>query len=234
MDEREQQWDASYERRENFVFSPSEQLVRFISRHVRKRVGIGEFREVMQLGRQARVLDVGCGIGRHVVYAHEMGMEAYGVDLSPVAVKTAREWAGLKGVANPEEAIRVGSVTAIPFTDGFFDVAVSHGVLDSMVFSVAREAVRECGRVLRDGGLFYCDLISGNDSRHGREFAGEEVVATEHERDTVQSYFNYSKIERLVEGMFEIVEGVLVREENLLVAGVNARTHLVLRKSAGR
>ena len=230
MDERQEQWNASYGRCENFVFSPNEQLVRFISRYVRKRIGINEFRDVMRLDRPVRLLDLGCGIGRHVIYAHEMGLQAYGIDLSSVAVKTARHWAHLRGIARPEQSILTGSITALPFEDGYFDIAVSHGVLDSLPFAAARHATVESARVLRNGGLFYCDLISGDDSRHGREFAGEEIVSTEHERDTVQSYFNFSKIQRLFEGVFEIVEAVLVRQENLLAPASHARTHLVLKK----
>jgi SAM-dependent methyltransferase len=234
MNERQDKWNASYQRRENFVFSPNEQVVRFVSKYVRKRVGLNEFKDVLQLGRPVRFLDLGCGIGRHLIFAYEMGLEGYGVDLSPVAVEQARLWVKTRGFGDFEKRIRAASATQLPFDERFFDVAVSHGVLDSMPFAVARAAVQECARVLTPGGIFCCDLISGDDSSHGREFDGEEIVSTEHERDTVQSYFNFGKIQRLVEGVFEIVEAILVRQQNLLVAGSHARTCIVLRKSAGR
>jgi ubiquinone/menaquinone biosynthesis C-methylase UbiE len=223
MSERADQWNASYERRENFVFAPNEQVVRFISKYVRKRTGLHEFNDVLKLGRPPKLLDLGCGIGRHLVFAAEMGLEPYGVDLSPVAVKTAREWTKLG------ETIAVASVTDLPFDDNFFDVTVSHGVLDSMTFDIAQKAVAECSRVLHSAGLFYCDMISPDDSRHGREFAGEEVVSTTHERDTIQSYFNFAKIQKLFEPRFEIIEATLVKNENLLIPASNARTHVVLR-----
>ena len=54
------------------------------------------------------------------------------------------------------------------------------------------------------GGLFYCDLISGDDSRHAREFSGEELITTDHENGTVQHYFNFTEIERLIAGLFMI------------------------------
>ena len=144
MNERQDHWNASYERHENFVFAPNEQVVRFISKYVRKRIGLEQFANVLKLDRPVRLLDLGCGIGRHVIYAHEMGLEAYGIDLSPVAVGVARQWAQLRDFPQPEQSIRVASVTSLPFEDSFFDVAVSHGVLDSMPFAVARAAALHC------------------------------------------------------------------------------------------
>jgi ubiquinone/menaquinone biosynthesis C-methylase UbiE len=229
--ERQDRWDASYQRRENFVFSPNEQLVRFISRYVRRRTGLSEFADILAPPpRPLRLLDLGCGIGRHVVFAQEMGLQAYGIDLSPVAIDIARAWVTQCGFTEAAKFLHVGSVTQLPFEDGFFQVAVSHGVLDSMTFDIAEQALGECARVLSPGGLFYCDLISGDDSRHGREFAGEEIVTTEHERDTVQSYFNFARIQKLFAGRFDILEAVLVKSENLLAPISNARTHLVLKK----
>jgi SAM-dependent methyltransferase len=232
MTDRQQQWNASYQRRENFVFAPAEQLVRFISRHVRKRVGLHEFADILKLNRPTRLLDLGCGIGRHIIFAHEMGLEPYGIDLSPVAVHIARDWAQQKGIPHPENAIREGSITALPFENKFFDVIVSHGVLDSVPFPIAQAAAKECARVLNPVGLFYCDLISPNDSHHGREFAGEETVSTQHEQDTIQSYFNFTKIQQLFNPTFEIKEAILVKNENLLSPTSNARTHLVLKSCA--
>ena len=39
-----------------------------------------------------KVLDLGCGIGRHVKYAYEMQLDAYGIDLSDTAISIARSW----------------------------------------------------------------------------------------------------------------------------------------------
>ncbi|MCS0602190.1 class I SAM-dependent methyltransferase [Streptomyces sp. LP11] len=46
------------------------------------------------LGAPGRVLEIGCGTGRALARLAGQGVEAYGVDLSPVMVKKARErWA---------------------------------------------------------------------------------------------------------------------------------------------
>jgi len=102
-----------------------------------------------------------------------MGLNAYGIDLSDVAIWTAREWGEQQQLPEPEKRILQGDIRELPWNDGFFQYAVSHGVLDSVSFKIAREACIELARVMSVGGLFYCDLISGDDSGHAREFSGE-------------------------------------------------------------
>lgn len=224
------EWDRSYENQDNFVFYPHEEVIRFVSKFICKRIGLEEFRETGPGSVQGRVLDLGCGIGRHVIYCHEMGLDAYGVDLSDAAIKVAGKWAEQKKLPEPEERIRQGDVRYLPWKDGYFRYAISHGVLDSMPFEIARAACIELARVMEVGGLFYCDLISGDDSRHAREFSGEEVVKTSHEQGTIQLYFNLSKTQSLLEGVFEIEECNLIRRENVLRGGYSSRYHLILRR----
>lgn len=228
---KQSEWDKSYENRDNFVFYPHEEVVRFVSKFVRKRVGLNEFKSVAPNAEECRILDLGCGIGRHVMYCHEMGLNAYGIDLSDVAIRTALDWGKRQQLPEPEKRILQGDIRALPWNDGFFQYAVSHGVLDSMPFNIAREACVELARVMPVGGLFYCDLISGDDSGHAREFSGEQVVSTEHEQGTIQLYFNLAKILSLIEGVFELSECNLIRRENVVKGGYSSRYHLILRRN---
>ena len=230
MDNRQAEWDSSYRNKDNFVFYPHEEVIRFVSKHIRKRTGLDEFKDVVANPEKARILDLGCGIGRHVIYGHEMGLDAYGIDLSGTAIQVATEWATRKGVVEPRRRILQGDIRQLPWADGYFNFAVSHGVLDSMPFEIARAACMELARAMATGGLFYCDLISGDDSAHSREYSGEEVVATSHEKGTIQSYFNLAKIHSMIDGVFQIVECVLIRREEAVRGGYASRYHLTLRK----
>jgi len=223
-------WDKSYENRDNFVFYPHEEVIRFVSKFVRKRIGLNEFRNVAAGNDRGPVLDLGCGIGRHVMFCHDMGLDAYGIDLSDAAIAVARAWGEQKQLGDVEHRIVQGDVRHLPWDEGFFRYAVSHGVLDSMPFRIAREACVELARVMPRAGLFYCDLISGDDSRHAREFNGEEIVTSAHEKGTVQLYFNFAKIRSMVDGIFEIEECNLIRRENIVRGGYSSRYHLVLRR----
>lgn len=227
---KQSEWDKSYKRRDNFVFYPHEEVIRFVSKFIRKRIALSEFRDVTPVSAARRVLDLGCGIGRHVIYCYEMGLDAYGIDLSEEGIRVARKWAEQKYLPEFEKKILHGDVRHLPWNDGFFLYAVSHGVLDSMPFEIARAACVELARVMAVGGLFYSDVISGDDSRHAREFSGAEIVTTTHEQGTIQFYFNFAKIQSMIDGVFEIEECNLIRREDVLHGGYISRYHLVLRR----
>lgn len=230
MDNNQAEWDKSYRNRDNFVFYPHEEVIRFVSKFIRKKTGLDEYKDMVPKVEEMKVLDLGCGIGRHVIYCHEMGLESYGIDLSDAAIQIAIDWAARKGMQEPFQKIQQGDIRQLPWDDGYFNYAVSHGVLDSMPFEIARAACIELARKMAKGGLFYCDLISGDDSGHSREYGGEEVVTANHEHGTVQSYFNLSKIHSMINGVFEIVECILIRREEVMRGGYASRYHLILKK----
>jgi 2-polyprenyl-3-methyl-5-hydroxy-6-metoxy-1,4-benzoquinol methylase len=122
---KQSEWDKSYEKRDNFVFYPHQEVVRFVSKFIRKRIALSEFRDVTPVSAPRRVLDLGCGIGRHVIYCHEMGLDAYGIDLSEEAIRVAREWADQKYLPEFEKKILQGDIRHLPWDDGFFDMPLA-------------------------------------------------------------------------------------------------------------
>src|SRR5262249_59443611 len=98
-----------------------------------------------------RLLDVGCGPGsitRGLAERVAPG-EVIGLDLSKDTLEDARRDAAARGLTNLK--FQEGSVYALPFADGVFDVVYAH-----QVFQHLRErdaALREMLRVLRSGGL---------------------------------------------------------------------------------
>lgn len=220
------EWDESYGARQNFLFYPNEELVRFVSKYLRKQVGIAEFKNVAS--NVEKFLDVGCGIGRHVIYGKNMGYDVYGIDLASEAINYARDWADNIKISDSKKRLVEASVDSIPFPDNFFDVAVSHGVFDSMPFQIAKLGISEVSRVLKKNSFFYVDLISGDDSWHHSDYCGEEVVADVHEKNTVQSYFNYKKILELIDAKFSIVECNLIKRKQVDSGKYGSRYHIVL------
>lgn len=234
MNLKSREWDISYVNRDNFVYYPHEEVIRFTSKYIRKRIGFDEFEDRALLGAaNPRGIDLGCGIGRHVKFMHEYGLEGYGLDLSQVAIDTAKDLLARQGLEMLSERLTCGSLTEMPYPDDFFEFGLSHGVFDSMPFAVARLAMAETARCLKRGGLVYIDLISGDDHRHFPEFNAEEVVETAHEQGTIQSYFNWSKINVLIDSLFCVREATLIRKSSVAGPGYHSRYHLVLENLVG-
>ena len=98
--------------------------------------------EEIAAGRRGlRLLDCGCGTGYNLRHLLQPLGRAYGFDLSKDAMRRGRE-AGLP--------IARGNVQQIPFRSGFFDVATSFDVLQSVPDD--RAAMSEIARVLKPGG----------------------------------------------------------------------------------
>jgi SAM-dependent methyltransferase len=223
-------WNSSYERRENFLFWPSDGVVRFVSRHLRRRVAPDSVRDVLPGALGAKVLDVGCGIGRHIQFGLTMGLDMHGIELSTVAVEVARTWAHPLMKGSEVEKIIAGDVRAMPWPDGHFDHAVSDSVLDSMGFEIASQGIQELARVLKPGAYFYCNLIAEGDGKSGSFFSGERVQTTVHEQGTIQSYFDGDKIDALFADRFEFLQRELHTIENVATGSVSGRWHMVMRR----
>lgn len=56
MDLKKDNWNNSYKNRDNFIFYPHEEIIRFVSKYIRKRIGIDEF---MDLNSMNKCLDLG-------------------------------------------------------------------------------------------------------------------------------------------------------------------------------
>lgn len=224
------EWEESYKNRDNHVWYPHEEIIRFVARYFVKRTGVDEFQ--FKGENNLKALDFGCGLGRHVIFLDEHNIEAYGIDISETAIISAKKWANAIGKRHLEDRyINVDGDKLLPFSDNSFDFVVSHGVFDSMFFDLAKINIKNIERIVKTNGLVYLDVVSGDDNVHAREYSGEEIVETSHEFGTVQSYFNYSKIEKLIEDTnFVIEELKLIRQENVFTGAINSRYHIVLIK----
>ncbi len=103
------------------------------------------------LGPGEHVLDVGCGAGMDTLIAAQMvgpTGSVSGIDMTPDMVAKARRSADTMGTRHV--AIVEGSAEQLSFTEAFFDVVISNGVIDLIPDKDAVFA--EITRVLRPGG----------------------------------------------------------------------------------
>jgi SAM-dependent methyltransferase len=112
--------------------------------------------QCLELTSGDRVLDLGCGEGRHAigVYLAE-DVESVGVDLSPEDIAIAQEKAqDFLDPQNPNKSLtlKVANAMDLPFADDSFDKVICSEVLEHIPDYPG--ALREIYRVLKPGGVF--------------------------------------------------------------------------------
>lgn len=89
------------------------------------------------------LLDVSCGVGSLPRLAAQMGLKAYGIDFSEVALRTAYKEA-------PTVYWVIADGERIPYPDAYFDCVTSIGSLEH--YARPEAGVREIARVLKPDG----------------------------------------------------------------------------------
>ncbi|MFK8042522.1 class I SAM-dependent methyltransferase [Congregibacter sp.] len=160
----------------------------------------------MQPGQ--RVLDLGCGEGRHVIAACALdGVDAVGVDLSLKDLATARErMAEFRDAASEDSALFLllaGDALKLPFADASFDAVICSEVLEHI--PDYRSALAEISRVLKPGGRFcasvpraWCERICWSLSRDYHQVLGGHLrifdkadLCTEIEKQGFNVYYEH-------------------------------------------
>ncbi len=108
-----------------------------------------------------RVLDVGCGTGRNLVYFFRSGYEVFGVDESSAAIAQTRRLAAALAPQLPADNFREEPAERMSFADAGFEVVLSSAVLHfARDEEQWRAMVKEMWRVLKPGGIFFARLAS--------------------------------------------------------------------------
>lgn len=104
----------------------------------------------LELRVGARLLDLGCGEGRHCFGALEYGAEVVGLDLDPASLCRAVGPLQLRAKEKGSRAaLFCGDAFALPFPDASFDAAICAEVMEHVHDVDA--AAAELARVLRPG-----------------------------------------------------------------------------------
>jgi SAM-dependent methyltransferase len=110
----------------------------------------------------ARLLDIGCGVGRNAVPLARAGWDVYGVDLSLPMVTIARERVAAAQLTDRARVL-LAPMDRLPFASASFDFIVAHGIWNlARSGGEFRRAVDEAARVARPG----CALFLFTFSRH--------------------------------------------------------------------
>ena len=117
-------------------------------------------------GRDARILDCGCGTGNNLRMLRRFG-KATGIDLTYSGLAYAQR--------EGERSIAQASATALPFRDREFDIVTSFDVIYALDDRGAATALNEMYRVMRPGGYLLLNVAALPGLRGNHSVLGGEV-----------------------------------------------------------
>ncbi|MEU6447427.1 class I SAM-dependent methyltransferase [Streptomyces sp. NPDC046979] len=125
---------------------------------------IGTFAELVRAMGNLRAADVGCGPGHLTAMLHELGLEAFGLDLAPGMVDHAQR-------AHPALRFQEARMESLPIEDGALGGVLAHYSMIHTPPGELPELLSEQVRVLAPDGLLLVSFF-GTD--------GQEPVRFDH------------------------------------------------------
>ncbi|GGT33185.1 class I SAM-dependent DNA methyltransferase [Nonomuraea spiralis] len=132
------------------------------------RAMLAAFAEHVQGPDAGEVADLGCGPGRITAHLRSLGVNVFGVDLSPKMVEVARE-------THPDLRFEEGSMTALDLADGSLSGAVAWYSTVHTPPELLPTVFAEIHRVLAPGGHLLIAFKVGDERRHLSQGYGHEL-----------------------------------------------------------
>jgi ubiquinone/menaquinone biosynthesis C-methylase UbiE len=164
-----------------------------------------DFAEDLKRESAKRVLDLGCGAGRHSILLAKTGFQVVALDLSETALKILED--RLKTASIDNVTLVKHEMWELPFVENYFDGVVCTNVLHHGRLVEIKRAVREIHRVMRKGSSALIVALSTADFRKGNGKMLERntyVFTRGEERGIIHHFFTRQEL-RSCFGEFEIV-----------------------------
>ena len=135
-----------------------------------------------------RILDLGCGSGRHIVYLTKHNFEVYGIDASLVGVELTKRWV-------KDEKLRasliIGSIyNKLPYADAFSDAVISMQVIHHNTAKNISRLIAEIWRVLPPQGLFFATVpVYRNQAKRFRQIEENTFVPLDGREEGIPHYY---------------------------------------------
>jgi len=146
------------------------------------------------------ILDFGCGAGRNTQIFDSNKCDVVGYDLSHVATDLASDrYPKCYFTTNVDE-----------YLARKYHFALADSCLDSMPWLDAVSSVTDIYKSLHTNGFFVLSLLESDSKKSEYDDKDDILVTDDFEKNTVQIYFDWVRVERLLLPMFEILSAYKV------------------------
>ncbi|MFE7106805.1 class I SAM-dependent methyltransferase [Streptomyces sp. NPDC057575] len=138
--------------------SYADQLREAIAGEPYLRAALALFADMVHAAGGGPVADVGCGPGHVTAHLHELGVDAFGIDLSPGMIDVARS-------DHPDLRFEVGTMTDLPLADASVTALLAFWSLIHVPDDAIPAVLGHFRRVVRPGGPLLLGFHVGDESR---------------------------------------------------------------------
>tara|TARA_B100000424_G_scaffold251844_1_gene227651 strand:- start:708 stop:1358 length:651 start_codon:yes stop_codon:yes gene_type:complete len=109
------------------------------------------------LKEKSKVLDIGCAKGFLVKDLVDLGIDAYGLDISEYAINNSP--------IDIKHRLRLGSAEKLPFLDNEFDAVISINTLHNLNRDLCKQAIKEMQRVSKGKAFIQVDSYKNEEQK---------------------------------------------------------------------
>ncbi len=118
-----------------------------------------------------KILDLGCGTGRHVIFLARKGFKVSGIDIAEQGIKITKEWLKSEKL---QADLNIGSIyNKLPYKNNSFDAVISTNTIHHGKIENIRKSVREISRVLKPGGMIF---ITVRKRKFGKFYPNSTII----------------------------------------------------------
>lgn len=109
------------------------------------------------LSKNSKVLDIGCAKGFLVKDLVDLGIDAYGLDISKYAIENAPE--------EIKNRLTIGSAEKLPFKESEFDFVISINTIHNLDRNMCKKAINEIQRVSKGKEFIQVDSYKNEEQK---------------------------------------------------------------------
>ncbi len=147
-------WDAIFKKKGKVFFKTKEDITNLVI--------------LLKKESAKKILDLGCGSGRHTIFLAKQGFDVYATDISNTGLKLTRTW--LKKENLSVRLKKHSCYEKFPFKDNFFDAVISTQVIHHNFHDKVKFSISEIERVLKPNGIIFISVSANRFKRRASKF----------------------------------------------------------------
>ncbi|MCF7820694.1 MAG: class I SAM-dependent methyltransferase [Candidatus Pacebacteria bacterium] len=167
-----------------------------------------------------KVLDIGCGNGKYLVFLKTLGFEVSGIDSSPTAVEMSREALG------ENSSILCSNMYEYSAPQSSYDLIISIAAIHHGLKKEVKKAINSIYKALTVGGRFFITLPDNEGSSHWTVLVdhkeiepGTRIPLSGPEKDLPHSSFTKNEIKEMFSDFTNINMELLANRGRWIITG---------------